>query len=487
MSGPACKQVVVLGAGQAGLAAAYRAARRGIAVSVLEGRDTVGGIGSSFELDGIQVDYGSHRFNAECDPEVLADLYELLGDELLTRPKNSRLRLRGRWIHFPMGPGDLLRLPGGFALGFAADLARAGLRRVVRRGPEREADFPELLESDLGRTLCRDFYFPYARKTWGLPPEQLSVPPAQRHRSGNLLGNALRNGASALLGRKPPGADRFLYPRGGFGQIGQRYYEAAREAGAKFTLGARVKCVERDDTRVRGVRYESDGREHSIEAECVWSTLPLTLLARCMEPAAPPEVLDAVAGLSFRGVILIYLVLEQDRFSDYDTHFIPDAEIPLTRLSEPKNYSGAVEPRGRTVLCAELPCDPDAPEFELSDEELGRLALRCLDAAGLPVRAPLRGVVTRRLRRAYPVYRVGSDVHLARIDQWLRRFEGLVSFGLQGLFAHDDSHHILHMAYSAVDSIGPDGRFDWERWQASRRLFEARVAQFLRTMNGISI
>src|SRR5688572_18671309 len=115
----ALHDVVILGAGPSGLGAAYKLARRGIGrVTVLEMRNTVGGNAGSFELDGICCDYGSHRLHPSADREVMGDLRELLGPDLLYRPRHGRILLRGRWIHFPLKPLDLLlRLPKSFALG----------------------------------------------------------------------------------------------------------------------------------------------------------------------------------------------------------------------------------------------------------------------------------------------------------------------------------------------------------------------------------
>lgn len=474
---------VILGAGQAGLAAAYRATRRKLGrVTVLEQRDIVGGVAGSFELDGVRVDYGSHRFNPNCDPEILDDLRTLLGDDLLDRPHCSRICIKGRWIPFPIKLRDLLlTMPKGFLLAVGLDALRHG----SKRSDGEKFSLATLLERDLGGTICREFYYPFARKVWGLPPEELSVPLAQQQVSGSLMGKMLRSAVGALPRRRPLTASRYLYARGGYGQIGERYAEAARDAGAEFILGARVTAIERDGETVKAVRYERAGEEHVIPTDNVWSTLPLTLLVRALNPAAPPEILEAASALSFRSMILIYLVIGQDQFTPYDCHFFPDPAIPITRLSEPKNYRGSAEPRGRTVLCAELPCSQDSPEWTMSDEELGQHLRRSLERAGLPAVGPIQQVMTRRLRVAYPVYRDGSETNLIRIAQWLRGFDGLISFGLQGLFAHDDSHHVLSMAYAAVECVGADGRFDSDRWRSFRDVFEMRVAKFLRSMNAI--
>ena len=121
--------IVILGAGPAGLGAAFQLKQRGLArVTVLEQHDRVGGNAGSFELAGMRVDYGSHRLHPACDPEILRDIRTLLGNDLLDRLRHGRIRLCGRWIQFPLKPSDLaLGLPPSFSFGVAADLVRQAL------------------------------------------------------------------------------------------------------------------------------------------------------------------------------------------------------------------------------------------------------------------------------------------------------------------------------------------------------------------------
>jgi protoporphyrinogen oxidase len=176
-------------------------------------------------------------------------------------------------------------------------------------------------------------------------------------------------------------------------------------------------------------------------------------------------------------MILVYLVLEQDRFGKFDAYYFPEESIPISRVSEPKNFNNATEPRGRTVLCAELPSDPGRPEWDLSDRELGDRVCEWLGRAGLPVSARLLNVVTRRLRQAYPVYLQDYATHLSRMDDWLNGIEGMLTFGRQGLFAHDNTHHALPMAYAAADCLSPEGFFDRERWAECRRRFKSDAVE----------
>ncbi len=467
--------VVVLGAGPAGLGAAYQLARSGKAsVTVLERNTGVGGNAGSFDVAGMRVDYGSHRLHPSCDADVLGDIRGLLGRDLLDRPRHGRIRLCGRWIHFPLSAIDLaLRLPAAFPMGVAKDMA---LKIFARNGHNHAAEnFETVLTRGLGRTICNDFYFPYARKVWGVDPQTLSAEQARRRVSANSLGRMARKIVSAAPGLRKPGSGRFFYPRRGYGQICEGYADAATSAGVRLQLNAHVQSVNLDNGGAC-IQYEVGGRPASLRADRVWSTIPITALARCLKPAPPPHCVTAADRMDFRAMLLIYLVVEQDQFSEYDAHYFPEPHIGMSRLSEPKNYSRE-GPKGRTVLCAELPCDPRDPEWGLSDEALGQMVCRWMEAASIPIEARVSQVVTRRLRQAYPIYRQGYEAHFDTLDEWLNGFERILSFGRQGLFAHDNTHHALSMAYAAARCLDANGSFDRTLWQSYRRAFQNHVVE----------
>jgi protoporphyrinogen oxidase len=452
-----------------------RLARDGRAEAVvIEARDRVGGNAGSFELAGVHCDYGSHRLHPVVEPRVMADIQEALGDDLLWRPRHGRILLRGKWIHFPLKPADLLlHLPVSFQTSLALDMAR----KLWPRPPQREPTFATVLERGLGRTMSESFYFPYARKLWGIEPEALAVTAAERRIANNSIPKLLKKVIRQIPGLRSARTGGFYYPRKGYGQICEALKSSAEGHGAEFRLGARVSRVVHDGRRIRAVAHETDGRSVQMDVDAVWSTLPIGLLVKLMSPVAPPLVQEAANGIRFRGMILIYLVLDQDQFTEYDAHYFPETAIPMSRMSEPKNYSATAQPRGLTVLCAELPSDPGDEYWSLSDAELGRSMCQWLADAGLPVKAQVRETVSRRLTHAYPVYDRDYATRFSAMDAWLGGFEGLLTFGRQGLFAHDNTHHALAMAYAAADCLHPDGVFDAAGWAQHRREFESHVVE----------
>jgi protoporphyrinogen oxidase len=469
--------IVILGAGPAGVGAAYRLRREGRArVTVIEQQAVVGGNAGSFEAGGQRLDYGSHRLHPSCDPAILADIHTLLGDDLLDRPRHGRIRLRGKWIHFPLAPLDLLlRLDRKFAVRALRDMT---IGRLRRRAKQRDDTFESVLRANLGPTICEEFYFPYARKIWGREPGELSGIQARRRVSAASFGKLLRKVFSGIPGIRSASTGRFFYPRRGYGQISEAYARGAHELGAEFLMQTRVTSIRRSEGADGGWTLTAIRNDGSVamEADQVWSTIPVTLLSRLVGPEPDPAVLDAAGDIEYRAMLLIYLEVPIDRFTEYDAHYFPGTDVVITRLSEPKNYSAGDEPRGRTTLCAELPCSVDDRWWNMSDTALGELVANDLDRAGIPLPAEPVAVHVKRLRHAYPIYQSGYEAPLEMLDSWAESLPDFLTYGRQGLFAHDNTHHALFMAYSAVDCLN-DGVFDRTKWRDYRRVFATHVVE----------
>jgi protoporphyrinogen oxidase len=469
-------RIVILGAGPAGVGAAYQLRRTSKAkVTVIEQNSVVGGNAGSFEAGGQRLDYGSHRLHPATEPHLMAEIKSLLGDDLLDRPRHGRIHLRGKLIHFPLKPVDLLlRLDKGFAAGTLKDMAA----KAAGKKPDEGDSFASVLMANLGPTICRDFYFPYAWKIWGRDPETLSGIQARRRVSAGSFGKLIKKVLSAIPGLKPPGQGRFFYPRKGFGQISEAFAQAAEKLGSDIMLGWKVTRLEPPvgDQDPWKVHAERSGETKVMEADYVWSTIPITILARAMSSGVPQQVTEASSGIEYRSMLLIYLELDVDQFTEFDAHYFPAADIRITRLSEPKNYAALSEPRGRTTLCAELPCSPSDPWWTMDDEGLGKVVAEDLARAGIPIPRPPVRVHTRRLRQAYPIYTKGYEVPFNILDAWVEKLPRLLSYGRQGLFAHDNTHHALYMAYSAVDCLD-GGKFDQAKWQKYRDVFATHVVE----------
>ena len=457
--------VVVLGGGPAGLAAAWRVAESGRSVVLLERAPTLGGMAASFEVAGVRVDHGSHRLHPATEPDLLDDVRRLLGDDLQTRPRHGRLRLGDRWLGFPLTPGDLVRnLPRGFVVRAGFDAVTAPLRHA------RADTYAEVLRAGLGPAMTSRFYGPYARKIWGLAPEEISGEQARKRVQADSAAKLLRLVARGAK-RGAEGRGRtFFYPRRGFGQIVEVIAEAAAHAGAELRTAVSATVIASGE---RPVVTLDDGS--TVEAGRVLSTVPITALASLVE-GAPTDVAAAASSMRFRAMCLVYVVHDGGRWTEYDAHYLPGPETPVTRLSEPANYRVSSEdPADRTVLCAEIPCDVGDAVWSATDDELAAIVEDALRRSGLP---PVRrtAVEVRRLPRAYPVYAVGFERSFATLDAWALSVPGVTTLGRLGLFAHDNTHHALAMARDAAAALTDDG-WDDAAWAAARERFRHHVVE----------
>ncbi|MDG2026117.1 MAG: FAD-dependent oxidoreductase [Acidimicrobiales bacterium] len=454
-------ELIVAGAGPTGLILALNAAQAGHRVTILEAADSVGGMAGSFEVAGQRVDYGSHRLHGLADPQLLAQLQDLLGTDLQARERNGRILLRRRWVGFPLRPLDMVR---SLPLGFSSRVAKDTLM-----GPFRWAagdSFDDAVRSQLGPTVASEFYAPYARKLYGVESTELTNELAARRVSAR---SPLAIVAKALRATRSSGRT-FYYPRLGYGQISERLAEAAVEAGVAIELSCRVRRV----TSSGGVEVEAGNQR--FHGDTLFSTIPTAALADAVSPAPPSVVANSLGRLRTRAMCLVYLALDRPQFTDFDAHYFPDDHMAVARLSEPKNYRSGPDPQGHTVLCAELPCWVGDEVWNGSDEALGERVAQELRDAGLPDPGSY-DVVSRRLPSVYPVYERSTEADRVVVDGWRDAAGPIVSLGRQGLGVPDNLHHVLAMGQRAAAVLDPGGSFDPVGWAEARRDFRDHVVE----------
>ncbi|MEM9200681.1 MAG: FAD-dependent oxidoreductase [Actinomycetota bacterium] len=457
-------RIAVIGAGPAGLFAALELAERGDDVVLYEASHQVGGMSASFEVAGQRVDYGSHRLHPATEPDLMARIRSLLGDDLQARTRNGRIRLEDRWVGFPLRPGPMVKeLPLGFSARVGLDTATKPFRRGT---PD---SFATAIEQRLGPTVAERFYRPYAHKLYGEPAEMLTVELADKRVSAT---SPLQILAKALKTTTGDGRT-FYYPRNGYGQISEAIADAAVAAGTDLRLSTPVTGIDAGDSRPDAVMVRAGA---SVEAfDLVASSMPIDLLTKALDPAPAPEVTDAVATLRTRAMVLVYLVLDRAQFTEFDAHYFPDAAIRTSRLSECKNYRDGDDPAASTVLCAEVPCWVGDELWSMADEELGELVADELVRSGLPTPSHI-ATETRRQARVYPTYeRAHSDARSV-VDGWRPDDPRILVFGRQGLSVPDNIHHVMAMGRD-VAKVVVDGRIDHDAWDQALARFASNVVQ----------
>lgn len=441
--------LLVLGAGPAGLAAAWAWHQRGGAATVLERDTQVGGLARTVVYKGYRFDIGGHRFFTRYD-RVMALWQETLGPELLLRPRLSRIFYRGRMFSYPLEPRNALRNLGPIEA--ARCVASFGRARLRPRGQERS--FEEWVSNRFGDRLFEIFFKAYTEKVWGMPCDQISADWAAQRIKNLSLGGALRQ---ALLkdrsGSVTSLVERFHYPRLGPGQMYERLAARIEEHGGQVWTGTSVVALHREGFHITAVEIERGGQRQRLPAEQVLSSIPLTHLVRALSPAAPPEVLEAASRLRFRHMMSVNLIVRGTQLFPDNWVYVHSPELKVGRIQNYGNWSPEMVPTaGHSALGLEYFTQDGDPLWSMPDAELIALATRELAATGLCSAEVIDGLVVRA-PRAYPIYDQGYEERVEVISRYLRQFDNLAAMGRYGMFKYNNSDHSILTAMLSVENI----------------------------------
>jgi protoporphyrinogen oxidase len=444
------RRVVVIGAGPAGLSAAYGLACRGFDVEVHEAAPFVGGLCRSLDLWGQRVDLGPHRFFST-DRRVLDFWHHIVGTEYAVVKRLTRIYYQGKFFTYPLDPWNVI---AGLGPTHAAHCLLSYARAAVGSAGQELDTFEAWVTARFGRQLYETFFKTYSEKLWGIPGHDLDVDFAtQRIKKLDLLEAVKAAFLPALGAGHRTLLSEFKYPLGGTGRVYERLAAKFVECGGRLALRSPVRRVLVDGPHVRGVEL-SDGRR--IEAETVVSTMPLTLLVEQLD-GCPDHVRVAAAALTFRNTILCYLEVEgTDHFPD-NWLYVHAQELQCGRITNFRNWTPDLHGgRDSTILCLEFWANDDDLLWRAADSTLHGLAREELATTGLTGRALVRQAHVVRIKRSYPVYRRGYRAHIETIRTYLDRLAGLQVIGRYGAFKYNNQDHSLLMGLLAAEAIAGD-------------------------------
>ena len=446
-------EVLVLGAGPAGLTAALHLAQRGRSVRVLERESLVGGLARTEERNGFRFDLGGHRFFTK-HPEVQALWEEILGDELILRPRLSRIRYGGRMFAYPLDAMDVVRNLG------PVELSRALGSYLRARASTGETDtFEEWVTRRFGRRLYDMFFSTYTEKVWGVPGSELRAEWAAQRIRGLSFGKAVRAAFRGVddddTGSLRSLVGEFHYPRLGPGQMWEAMRDRVEALGGRVLTGTPVTGVEVDGDQVVSVSTPSE----TFACSEVISSLPLATIAQMARPSVPASVLAAAQGLRYRDFLTVALILDgPDPFPD-TWIYVHEPGVRVARIQNFRAWSPAMVP-DPTASCIGLEyfCFEGDDLWRTDDSTLVELAARELDVLGLG--GGVRSGHVVRVPHAYPIYDETYASRVAVLRDWVDRIDGLQQIGRNGLHRYNNLDHSMLTAARAVETLCDAARHD---------------------------
>jgi protoporphyrinogen oxidase len=465
----------ILGAGPAGLSAAYILARRGKPAEVFEADGRVGGIAKTVDFKGYRFDLGGHRFFTKLRP--VQRLWEdMLGDDLLVRPRLSRIYYKGSFIAYPLRAKDVVkRLGYGESCLCGLSYAWNRLRRRANHD-----NYEAWVTTRFGQRLYDTFFSSYTEKVWGIPGSEITAEwAAQRIKNFSLF--------KALLGmtglRRPHVTtliESFHYPRLGPGQMWEELQRRIEGQGVAVRLNHRCVAVQHEHGHVSSIVLRTNGHEEEIAVDGVVSSIPLSELVLSLEPPPPPGIAAAARRLRYRDLVLVALVIEEEEPFPDNWIYLHD---PGTRAGRVQNF-GAWSPSmvrpGTTCLGLEYFCFEGDEIWEMPEEQIIELAKDELTRIGLIDATKVIDGVKVRVPRAYPMYDGDYMEAVNVLRGYLESFDNLVTCGRNGLHRYNNQDHSMWTAILATLNLTEGTSYDaWAVNTDAEYLEEGSIADDL--------
>jgi protoporphyrinogen oxidase len=451
-------EVLIIGAGPAGLTAAYMLHKHGASSTVLEADTVVGGISRSAERDGWRFDIGGHRFFTKV--KAVEDLwFEILGpDDFLRRPRLSRIYYRGKFYDYPIVPMNALR-----NLGFVEALRCMTSYLWVRIHPPKDKTTLEgFVASRFGWRLYRHFFKTQSEKVWGVPCTEIQADwGAQRIKNLSLFRAVWEALVPKRLRMRRSNVkqvtsliDEFNYPKYGPGMMWERCAELVTAKGTEIVFDSTVTKVEHRDGRAVAVTALTDGVPTRYECSYVISSMPISALLRAMDPSPPATVLEAAASLRYRDFITVALVVpEEDGFPD-NWIYINDAKVKVGRIQNFGRWSPYLVKDGRTCLGLELFVNEGDEWWTMSDADLIANGKRELEQIGLVPEARVEEGYVVRMPKAYPFYDAAYKENVATLAAWIAEHTpNVYPVGRNGMHRYNNQDHSMLTAMLSVENI----------------------------------
>src|ERR1700761_6224010 len=438
--------VVVLGAGPAGLTAGYLLAKQGKPVIVLEATDQVGGIARTQVRDGYRFDLGGHRFFTKVK-EVDDLWHEIMKEEFLKRPRQSRIYWNDKFLEYPLQGMDVIRKLGPVEL--TRCLISYFVAAVKPKG--REDTFEAWVSNRFGKRLYQHFFKTYTEKLWGVSANEIRAEWAAQRIKGLSFFSAAKASFFGNTGNIKSLISEFNYPRFGPGQMWEQMAKDIQERGGEIRMNAPVtKLVTNSDGKVTEVH--ADGQV--LTPSYVISSLPLRTTVGIAEPEAPVDVRDAARGLRYRDFLTVSLVIENENLFPDNWIYIHDPGVRVGRIQNFRSWSPWMVPNDTDAsIGMEYFCFEGDQLWSMRDDDLVALATREIQQLGLAKATSVKFGFAVRVHKAYPMYDAEYSDRVATIRAWLDGIPNLTQVGRNGLHRYNNSDHSMLTAMRAVDNI----------------------------------
>jgi protoporphyrinogen oxidase len=450
--------VVIIGAGPAGLTAAYELVTRyGITSTILESDSVVGGISRTVERDGWRFDIGGHRFFTKVK-EVEAFWHEILPDEdFMLRPRMSRIFYEGKYYDYPLKASNALKNLG-LREAFLC-VASYGWARI--RPPKDQNTLEGWIVARFGWRLYTHFFKTYNEKLWGVPTNKMPADFAAQRIKNLSLSSAVMNALLPKRNQKEITSliEEFQYPKLGPGMMWERCRDLVEAKGCTVVMGARVVAIGHEGGSGGGKAVSvttstAEGVREEYPCDHVISSMPISQLLQAMDPPAAERAVKAAGDLRYRDFLTVALVVPEEASFPDNWIYVHSKEVQVGRIQNFGSWSPYLVKQGRTCLGLEFFVFEGDETWNRPDEDLIEQGKRELEILGLVEPSKVEAGYVVRMPKAYPFYDEHYKANVALIVEWVDDCTPNVHpVGRNGMHRYNNQDHSMYTAMLTAENI----------------------------------
>ena len=453
--------VFIIGAGPAGLTAAYLLTKQAVSTTVIEVDPAyVGGISRTATYKNFLFDIGGHRFFSK-SKEVVDLWKEILPDDFIERPRQSRIYYNGTYFSYPLKAFEALN-----NLGYMESaLCVLSYLQAQAFPHEKPANFHDWVANQFGERLFSIFFRTYTEKVWGMSCEEISADWAAQRIKGldlwSAMANALRRSIAPAKSAGKPGQqiksliELFQYPRKGPGMLWEAAARHVIARGGQIHMGHRLESLRWNaKTGLWTIAaVAANGEWKVFTARQVISSAPIAELIDSIKPA--PACQAAAARLRYRDFLTVALVVEKSDLFPDNWIYVHEPKVKVGRIQNFRSWSPEMVPDDKLAcLGLEYFCFEGDGLWTSTDEELIALAKQELACIGLVREDEVKDGCVVRQKKAYPVYDDGYKANVACIRSELaQKYPTLHLVGRNGMHKYNNQDHAMMTSMLTVKNI----------------------------------
>ena len=451
--------VVIIGAGPAGLSAGYELCNSKKKVLVLEKKYQVGGLAETKVFGDYRYDIGPHRFFTK-NEEVYNLFIKMLGDDAVKVNRKTRILFKNSYFDYPLSPVNALFGLGIFEsiqIGFSYIFAR--IKSYLRLS--RIENFEDWVVDKFGRKLFNNFFKNYTEKVWGIDCKLIGKDWAAQRIKGLSLSTAIKFAIFPNSKKRPKTLiDVFYYPRLGAGMLWEKFEEHLNANGVPVVKNSFVKNVqEMEDKQV--LTYIDKNQEKIISADHILFSNPLLDFIKFYKTTVPEKVISAAKNLEYRNHISVHITVDKKLFDD-NWIYIHSPTLKMARIADFTNFSTEMSKEGEYPLTLEYFCFEEDKIWSQDNSEIIAFGLKELQSIFNEEFSVIHSDVSRN-PKAYPVIKTGYEKDINIIKNWLATKENLTAIGRSGMFKYNNQDHAMATGIYAVRNLLGEGNYDpWE-------------------------